>query len=213
MSRRKNPNGLASVWDLPGKLDALKRLAADGSSGTEIAAQLGLTRNQVIGKCSRLGIRLKGVGGTVRSDGVRYQRRQPVAPKVKRAHVRPPKPGPQPKPAMIFGVDFRANPDADAMRAERQAEGQGVIDSFAAGVTDDAIPLIQRGRFQCSWPVGTPDRPADQMCCGRRVSEGGSKATETYCAAHARTAIRHRQPDPRSLNKLVGWLDRIARAA
>lgn len=38
------------------RVEALKRLAAEGYTGGEIAAELGLTRNQVVGKLWRMGI-------------------------------------------------------------------------------------------------------------------------------------------------------------
>ncbi len=42
------------------KTARLRTLAEQGLSGSQIAKKMGLTRNQVIGRCWRLGIRLKG---------------------------------------------------------------------------------------------------------------------------------------------------------
>lgn len=48
----------------------------------------------------------------------------------------------------------------------------------AFDLTPSAIPLVGRPFGTCAWPVGEPERPCDQLCCGART--GG----RTYCVSH-----------------------------
>lgn len=45
-----------SIWDIPGKIDLLCRLWAEGHSGSEIGRIMGINKNQVVGKVHRLGL-------------------------------------------------------------------------------------------------------------------------------------------------------------
>jgi GcrA cell cycle regulator len=55
---------MAVVWT-PSKVERLREMAAKGLSAGQIARLLreGMTRNAVVGKCARLGIRLGGNQG------------------------------------------------------------------------------------------------------------------------------------------------------
>jgi hypothetical protein len=63
----------------------LRRLVAQGMSGSEIAQRLDCTKNQVVGKCRRLGIRLQGDnnGGGCRTGQILKLRPAPVVRKRK----------------------------------------------------------------------------------------------------------------------------------
>jgi hypothetical protein len=58
---------------------------------------------------------------------------------------------------------------------------------------------MERRRFQCAWPVGEPERPAQQMCCGLPVQEGVGTALESYCATHQQRAASAYQPARREI--------------
>lgn len=155
----------------------------EGRSATEIAKEIGggLSRNAVIGKLHRLGL---------------TGRHQAAKPTVVRA-VRPPRPARAPKPPKAAPpenfVPTVTHAEAEARRKIAAAEGQKRVDAFAEAANDTAILLTERGRFQCSWPVGEPDRPANQMCCGAPVDhQGANKAVETYCTRHAKLATTGR---------------------
>jgi len=45
-----------SIWDVPGKIETLRRLWAEGHSGSEIGRRMGISKNQVVGKVHRLGL-------------------------------------------------------------------------------------------------------------------------------------------------------------
>jgi hypothetical protein len=64
----------------------LRRLVAQGLSGAQISQRLDCTKNQVVGKCRRLGIRLQGnnYGGGWRDDTVRPKSGPAPAPVVRK---------------------------------------------------------------------------------------------------------------------------------
>ncbi|MNR33603.1 GcrA cell cycle regulator [compost metagenome] len=112
----------------------------------------------------------------------------------------PPKPGPQNRPAVAFGkVEVVSAAETEKRRAAQQAQGAKIVQQFAAPANDTAILLMERRRFQCAWPVGEPERPAQQMCCGLPVQEGVGTALESYCGAHQQRAASAYQPMRREI--------------
>jgi len=91
-----------------------------------------------------------------------------------------------------LGLSGRGMPESLARRAPTAPE---VKQDRQTG----AIPLMERRRFQCAWPVGEPERPAQQMCCGLPVQEGVGTALESYCATHQQRAASAYQPVRREI--------------
>lgn len=190
----------------------MKRLYIDeGKSASEAAKVLGAgcTRNAVIGRAHRLG-------------WTKEHRREPSAPKLRAPKVKrdrstgaivqniaartPPKPGPQNRPAVAFGkVEVVNAAETEKRRTAHRAHGEKIIDGFTAPANDTAILLMERRRFQCAWPVGEPERPAQQMCCGLPVQEGVGTALESYCAAHQQRAASAYQPIRREIKAPVEY--------
>src|SRR5690606_35754491 len=115
--------------------------------------------------------------------------RQPKAPPGKRSRA----PGgtkiDKPAPASSFGRFAPSSPEEAAKKREHFAKhGAGIIDGFAEAANDTSILLIDRRRFQCSWPVGEVSG-AGQMCCGQPVDPAATGATETYCPTHHKRAV------------------------
>src|SRR5690606_24141498 len=107
----------------------------------------------------------------------------------------PPNPGQQNRPAVAFGnIEVVNAAETEKRRAAQRAQGEKIIDGFAPPANDTSIPLMERRRFQCAWPVGEPERPAQQMCCGLPVQEGVGTALESYCASHQQRAASAYQP-------------------
>lgn len=193
------------------QVETLKALWIEGKSASEIARVLpGRTRCSVIAKVHRLGLAGRGAPAEL-------ARRAPAAPEVKRdrstgaivqniAARTPPKPGPQNRPAVAFGKVEVVNPaETEKRRAAQQAQGAKIVERFAAPANDTAILLMERRRFQCAWPAGEPERPAQQMCCGLPVQEGVGTALESYCAAHQQRAASAYQPIRREIKAPVEY--------
>jgi GcrA cell cycle regulator len=163
-------------------IEVLKRLALEGRSASVIAAALGAaSRNAVIGKANRIGVRLKGHGraampagmqaGMHRAQWASIVRRAPAAsgqsasPALSRA------------PSRMTGWMF-----AEAEVGDMRRVGFGEIHEFV-----------------CRWPLGDP-AGADFAYCGLEAANGRS-----YCAGHCRMAYqppkaragRDRQERPR----------------
>ena len=184
----------------------MKRLYVDeGKSASEVAKALGggCTRNAVIGKAHRLGWmkehRQKPAAVGLKAPEVRRDRSTGAIVQNIAART-PPKPGQQNRPAVAFGnIEVVNAAETEKRRTAHRAHGEKIIDGFAAPANDTSIPLMERRRFQCAWPVGEPGRPAQQMCCGLPVQEGVGTALESYCAAHQQRAASAYQPVRREI--------------
>lgn len=179
----------------------MKRLYVnEGKSASEVAKTLGggCTRNAVIGKAHRLGWmkehRQKPAAVGLKAPEVRRDRSTGAIVQNIAART-PPKPGQQNRPAVAFGnIEVVNAAETEKRRTAHRAHGEKIIDGFAAPANDTSIPLMERRRFQCAWPVGEPERPAQQMCCGLPVQEGVGTALESYCGAHQKRAASAYQP-------------------
>lgn len=198
MSEHRGNN---TIWPEDRVAD-LKKRWANGESASEIARAIGhgVTRLAVIGKIHRLGLSGRAKpANLMRQTTFAPRLRPPSAPGVKPAkqagavnarHGRPPQQGPHLKPGAVFGPVATLDPVEAQKRSEAQAAaGKKLIDAFTAPANDDAILLIERRFGQCSWPVGEPDRPAHQMCCGQPVPDEPAKGVDTYCERHAVRAV------------------------
>ncbi|CAN7171869.1 GcrA family cell cycle regulator [Brevundimonas sp. LjRoot202] len=177
------------------RVDDLKRRWAAGQSASEIARAFGrgVTRLAVIGKVHRLGLpgrsdaSVPAVG--LRAPAVKSDKYAGNGNNARRG--RPPKPGPHLKPGAVFGPVATLDPVEAQKRSEAQAAaGKKLLDRFSAPANDDAILLIERSFGQCSWPVGEPDRPANQLCCGQPVPSEPARGVDTYCERHALRAVQ-----------------------
>jgi GcrA cell cycle regulator len=161
-------------------IEDLKKLALEGKSASHISAALGVgSRNAVIGKASRIGIKLNGGGGaSVRGNG---------APRAAR-------------PQWATGHTARPNADAQRFRAAAARDpqllpGDGRAAARSFGVAE--IGEMRRLRLEdiresaCRWPLGDP-RSGDFAYCGLTPVGG-----QSYCAGHCQMA--YRSPHARSI--------------
>jgi GcrA cell cycle regulator len=157
------------LWT-PEAVEDLKRLALEGRSASGIAAALGIgSRNAVIGKANRIGIKLNG--------GARGKPRASRG-RAKWAMVRDYEPG-----ADIPSSAVDPTRDPGVKRgAERRAAawifGEAEIGEMPR-VRFDEIPELA-----CRWPLGDP-RTGEFAYCGLMPAKGHS-----YCAGHCRMAYR-----------------------
>ena len=160
-------------------VEDLKKLALEGKSASHISAALGVgSRNAVIGKASRIGIKLNGGGGaSVRGKGPPRAARLQWAP----AHT--------------------TRPNTDAQRSGAAAARDLQLppsDGRAAGRSFGVAEIGEMRRLRledirdsaCRWPLGDP-RSGEFTYCGLTPAKG-----QSYCAGHCRMAYRAPQRRP-----------------
>jgi GcrA cell cycle regulator len=166
------------------RIEMLKRLAVDGLSASQIACELGgVTRNAVLGKLDRLGLRLMRSSGGRLPPGERA-RREAERKRAKRAER-----GAKPRRRRSLG---EAKPERKLTRDERMAAVAERQDRFACEalpyMTDEqrarTVTLLDLGRGQCHWPLGDPQRE-DFRFCG-----GAAEPERPYCLDHCRIAYK-----------------------
>lgn len=179
---RQQPTGWSEEQDA-----ILKKRWPEGWSATQIARLLhGKSRNAVIGRVHRL-----GMSSASRSAGcprrMTYAPRI-KAPKVERSHVRPPKPGPQKKPALVLGRTFVEGPGSEDARAAFRDDGLTMVDrvTIGAGVESPNSRPFAEAWTGCKWPLG--ERHQVRACCNP-IARGA------YCAGHATVAYSQGKAD------------------
>ena len=152
-------------------IEDLKRLARAGKSASHIAAELGVgSRNAVIGKASRIGIKLTGGGRAVASGAAPTR-----AGRRRWATARFTRPKADDQGASVV-----------AARTLSPVERRGAAWAFG----EVQIGEMRRLRFEdireaaCRWPLGDP-RSGEFAYCGLTSVEG-----QSYCAGHCRMAYR-----------------------
>jgi GcrA cell cycle regulator len=149
------------------RVDALKKLWADGLSASQIAGRLGgVTRNAVIGKVHRLGLAGRATTSRMKSHRPRVRTAQAVKRGLMRA-----------RPVGVANSPLKSLYLADSEPYVPQAE-------------ELVIPPNERKYIQtltescCRWPIGDPQQ-AEFHFCGRKKIPG-----LPYCEVHARRAFQ-----------------------
>lgn len=145
------------------RISQLHKCVTAGLTCSQIAAEIGVTRNAVIGKIHRLGLSTGGRPG--RRPGALAQRMSTVPSQAPRRQTRI---------ARIFRAIAEAGPTVVPFPAE--------IEVPAANAPRCSLIELASGR--CRWPLGDPGK-ADFGFCGCDAIAGFS-----YCAGHARLAYR-----------------------
>ncbi len=199
----------ASEWTVA-KADRLIQLHAKGWIYSDIAEALGVSRSAVAGKCKRLNLR-RGMGdGEQRRKEALYQahtqaRSKWTAERDEQLRRLASEGLSMVEVAKRLGLTYgmvkarvgrlrmswprhyakgEPKPAADVRPLNVQRRDAAAV--FKLPAPDDAVPLIGRRFGQCAFPVGTPDAPADQLCCGHRVVSDA----HAYCERHHRIAFR-----------------------
>ena len=149
------------------RVELLKKFFDAGLSCSQIACEIGTTRNAVIGKMHRLGLS-------------RPKDLFPNRLKVRRA----PKDTWRPKALRpkIPGLSI------SAQREMLRAAYPGPSDDAALVESPHKCSLLELSAAQCRWPISEPGC-SDFGFCGNPSVDGFS-----YCAGHARLAYRPRRP-------------------
>ena len=188
-------------------VETLRRLALEGRSAAWIAAALGApSRNAVIGKANRIGIRLNGAlrsgpfedlgsespprpeapwGRPDPASRVRRPRSAETTHRARQAIVgngprsgKPRSPEQDWERAVPFSLKRISSVSHDRKRAERWIFASAEVGEMRR------IGFAEIGELQCRWPLGDP-MEEDFAYCGLQVANGRS-----YCAGHCRLAYR-----------------------
>ncbi|HZZ62498.1 MAG TPA: GcrA family cell cycle regulator [Roseiarcus sp.] len=150
-------------------VEALKRLALEGRSASVIAQALGAaSRNAVIGKANRIGIKLSGGGRAFAPCAApieMYQTQSTATPR------RKPTPGKQ-----RSTVDLSRDPRFDPREKAPSSFAEGEVKEMRR------VRLAEIRALACRWPLGDPTS-GDFAYCGLEAAHGRS-----YCAGHSRMA-------------------------
>lgn len=181
MLRMGISRGLIQEWGTD-REDALRTLIADprGLSAREIAKELGggASRNGIIGKIRRLGLKLPGARGSEISNEAKQKRSERLKVEYRtREH----------KPRVVR----RSTPDEIARRREAAIEHR--LRLMAVEIVDltpeqssSAVNFFDLTKKSCRWPISGDARElSDMKFCGVTAAEGCS-----YCGSHKRMAYR-----------------------
>jgi GcrA cell cycle regulator len=147
------------TWN-PERVAQLRSFVGAGLTCSQIAAEIGVTRNAVIGKIHRLGL---GPGRPAAASG------RACPPRTRRPRL-----SSQRQMLRLISADA---PDA----ADGAALHVGSVDST------QRCSLLELAHGKCRWPIGDQGHSGamDFMFCGNEAAAGFS-----YCAGHARMAYR-----------------------
>jgi len=184
----------------PERVDRLRKDWADGYSCSQIGARMGITRNAVIGKVSRMGLPPRTT--VFRSSGPGTPRRRISGPsKIARINARRKASGATPYSSLAeFEADLaRANAERAAMIAAPDlvippSERKPILTRNAAGnlYANDALDAQS-----CRWTYGDGTKADPFYCCGKPKQSLGLP----YCAFHNARAFR--PPEPRRAHRFV----------
>lgn len=149
-----------ATWN-PERVAQLRAFIGAGMTCSQIAAEIGVTRNAVIGKIHRLGL---GPGRPAAALG------RPCPPRTRRPRL--------PSQRQMLRLI-----SADAPHAL-----DGAVSAAASVDSTQGCSLLDLGQDKCRWPVSERARDgsaADFVFCGNEAIAGFS-----YCAGHARMAYR-----------------------
>jgi len=155
-----------ATWT-PERIEQLRTHIATGLSCSEIAAEIGVSRNAVIGKIHRLGLAPGRPGsglvsGSAREDGPRARRSPPSA---QRQFLR-----------LIFAD--RASPSSATNADPTNVTATAYVESTRP------CSLLELAACNCRWPVSNGSVTPFAFC-GNDAVRGFP-----YCAGHARMAYR-----------------------
>jgi len=146
------------------RVDELRRLWGQGQTASRIAELLGgITRNAVIGKAHRLGLR--GRPSPIRRD----ESHEPGQPASRPSRISAP-----------------AAALAEELTRDIQPPPEAPMPAPVAPPMPAAAKTLRSGSKACSWPMGDPKQPGFHFC-GEEAEPG-----RPYCAAHCLQAYQRK---------------------
>ena len=161
-------------------VETLRKFALEGRSAAWIAAALGApSRNAVIGKANRIGIKLNGA---MRAGPFSDVPPPPATPwggkRARRSEARY-----DGAPAPWGPRVSRARSRARSLSRETRRASRWLFETAEVGEMR-RIAFADVGEAQCRWPIGDPLQD-DFAFCGLQVARG-----HAYCAGHCRLVYR-----------------------
>jgi GcrA cell cycle regulator len=182
-------------------IDTLRRLALEGRSASSIAAAIGApSRNAVIGKANRIGVKLSGGNSSApqaaRTGAERPRRAIPRSEPLSGGQVLPRRtPIPRSEPISVE----RAL--APAISRQRERKASWIFADAEVGEMRRVAFLDIKEVNCCRWPLGDPTEE-DFAYCGLETAKGRS-----YCAGHCRMAYRPPKAPARERRREGGGVD------
>ncbi len=149
-----------------------------GKTSGQIAAELGVSRNAVIGACYRYGVKLPGIQRLPRDKTTLKATQRRSGPPI----VRPPASSPETECWSLMP----RHPWVPLVRPVRHQAPRSYQPEPIDGDLSPTAPFPRTRLDQCAWIPGDPRGP-DVMCCGRQIELG-----QSYCQFH------HRITQPRA---------------
>jgi GcrA cell cycle regulator len=163
-----NVTSTAVTWS-PERVEQLRAFVGAGMTCSQIAAEIGVSRNAVIGKIHRLGL---GPGRPAAALG------RVCPPRTQRPRV-------PSQRQMLRVIRAEAPQTGGAVNGEAPI-GDAIVGDATPGTGTQNCSLLELGHGKCRWPVSERSgSAADFVFCGNPIAGGFS-----YCAAHARMAYR-----------------------
>jgi len=159
--------GIEGTWT-PWRVQQLQSCVTAGLTCSQIAAEIGVTRNAVIGKIHRLGL---STGGRKPSALARQMREGPL---------------PARRQTRLVRALRAVHAQMAAAQAQTAAPNKATPEPIAVPVIESMqrCSLLELNGNHCRWPLGDPTKPGFAFC-GNDVVTGFS-----YCVGHARLAYR-----------------------
>jgi GcrA cell cycle regulator len=159
---RARSNDGRPLWNTPEAIDLMRRLWSEGKSASEIGSLLGVTKNAILGKIHRLGLR-------------RNVHKAPLEP-------RPPRPRTRAATART--------PAAKEKNAQPGPSDRGAVSEPERDRKEKAIPLFRVRPVTCRWPLWADDAKPDHSYCDKPAVAAwpGVYCAECRIKAFARTA-------------------------
>lgn len=170
-------------------VETLKQFAFEGKSAAWIAVALGApSRNAVIGKANRIGIKLNGgMGHPSQKEALPLA---PLAQQIPWGRKRSPpiegEPGAERGTGAEAGWRQRIARAPSRVPAVAREKLRADRRTYAAAEVGEMrrIGLVDIGKVECRWPLGDPTQE-DFAYCGLPIARG-----HAYCAGHCRLAYR-----------------------
>jgi len=150
-------------------VDRLTELWLSGLTTTEIAKELGVSKNSIVGKVHRLNLSARPSPIKKKEDEVHAKKRTKVLPKPKQLQKK-------------ISFNKKDEHKISALDPDKTETETALKTKKSVVKKDGCVKLADLDSHSCRWPIGDPKD--DNFCfCGKKVRAG-----QTYCDEHAAIA-------------------------